>query len=88
MIILISILYKLLDKIDNPSYILYKMYKNSDRGLVKRFVTECARRGFTLAEMGAAVGKTRAWASLIINGRIKRGHWRTRNLMKQFLGEL
>lgn len=64
------------------------MINKSDIGLVERFVSRCAKLGFTLEQMGESVGRTKAWASRLVLGEITRPHWRTRNRIKEFLGEL
>jgi len=63
------------------------MSKTSDIRLVKKFIDTCAARNMRLEDMGLAVDKTKGWASMLVNGKIKRPHWRTRNLMRRFLGE-
>lgn len=78
----------MLDKPDKLFYYPDRMSKTSDKKLVKRFIEECASRGLTLEQMGAAVGKTKSWAGMLVNGQIKRPYWRTRNLIRQFLGEI
>lgn len=84
----ISILYILLDFLYIKTYFIYSMSKIQDKQLIERFTSECARRGFTLEEMGAAIGRTKGWASQLVNGKTKRPGWRTQNEMRRFLGEI
>lgn len=78
----------MLDNLNNKFYIMNTMSKKTDYEMVKRFIEECARLGLSVEEMGARVGRSKGWASMLINGKISRPHWRTRNLISRFLGEL
>lgn len=68
-------------------YYKHRMNNNADRLMVKRFVNKCISLDMNLEQMGAAVGRTRGWASQLINERIKNPRWRTRNRIARFLGE-
>lgn len=64
------------------------MTENTDRELIKRYVNFCAKQGFNLQEMGALVKRTKGWASLIVNEKIKYLKFETKNRIKAVLGEL
>ena len=81
-------LHFLLDNINIKSYYKDRMLKHNDKELIGRFVKTCARQRMTLEDMGRAVGRTKGWASMIINGKVKTLRFCTRNRVLEFLGEL
>ena len=57
----------------------------TDRDLIDRFIALCAERGETQTQMARMVRRSRGWASLLVNGRIKRLHFATRNRIAKVL---
>ena len=64
------------------------MTHQNDIKLIQEYVHKCARSRMTLERMALAVGRTKRWASLIVNGKITRLQFGTRNRIREFLGEL
>lgn len=64
------------------------MNNKRDRELIDRFTAACAKKRMTLEQMGAAVSRSKNWASQIVNGKTKQLRFQTRNLIREFLGEL
>ena len=59
----------------------------SDILLIKKFTGRCARAQMNLEEMGKAVGRTKAWASMIVSGKITHLQFRTRNSIVKYVGK-
>jgi hypothetical protein len=64
------------------------MMYQKDAKLIQKYIHRCARSRMTLERMASAVGRTKGWASLIVNGKITRLQFGTRNRIREFLGEL
>jgi len=62
------------------------MTDNSDQKLIKKFIDWCSAGGFNQTEMAMLVKKTKGWSSLIVQGKIKRLQFDTRNRIKGILG--
>ena len=56
-----------------------------DQKLILRFIARCSREHLTLEMAGKRVGRSKGWASLIVNGKIKRLKFQTKNLILDFL---
>ena len=64
------------------------MDKKKDAEIIQAYILHCAQKRMTLAKMGRAIGRTKGWASAIVNGRTKRLMFSTRNRILEYLGEL
>jgi plasmid maintenance system antidote protein VapI len=64
------------------------MTHQDDTGLIREFILRCSRSHMTLNEMARTVGRSRGWASLLINGKITRLQFGTRSRLQKFLGEI
>lgn len=60
----------------------------NDKKLIQRYIRKCSKSRMTLGEMGQAVGRTKGWASLLVNGQIGQLRFATRNRILEYLGEL
>jgi len=64
------------------------MNKNGDGKLIKKFIDWCIANDFNQAKMAELAKRTPAWASLLVEGKIKSLNFDTRNQLKRILGEL
>ena len=64
------------------------MINQNDKQLIDRYVKMCARSRMTLEDMGRAVGRTKAWASAVVNRKTTRLQFATRNRILEYMGEL
>ena len=64
------------------------MNKEKDFRLIQIYILNCAKKRMTLEKMGQNVGRTKSWASALVNGRITRLQFCTRNRILEYLGEL
>lgn len=64
------------------------MSNKNDTEIIRKYIRACAKARMTLPQMADAVGRTKGWASLIINGKITRLQFGTRNRILEYLGEL
>lgn len=64
------------------------MNKEKDIRLIQTYILNCARKRMTLEKMGQCVGRTKAWASAVVNGRITRLQFGTRNRILEYMGRL
>ena len=64
------------------------MSRNKDIELIQRLISECSRRHMTLEQMAVAVGRSKGWASTIVNGKTRSLKFSTRSLVMKFLGDL
>jgi len=69
-------------------YLIYMMNKEKDFRLIQIYILNCAKKRMTLEKMGQNVGRTKSWASALVNGRITRLQFCTRNRILEYLGEL
>lgn len=58
----------------------------NDQELIQRYIRWCANNDFNQTKMGELVGRTKQWASWIVNGHTKRLKFTTRNRIKSILG--
>lgn len=63
------------------------MNKNDDGELIKKFIEWCISKDFNQNKIALIVGKTKGWASLLINGKIHRLQFDTKNQIKKLIGE-
>ena len=77
---------KKLDIFNIKHYIIYTMNNLTDVSLIEAYLKFCADRGLNLEQTGLMVKKTKSWASLLANGKIKKLRFTTRNSIKQILG--
>ena len=78
---------KRLDKVNLYDYILIIMNKNGDKELIEKFIDWCISNNFNQVKMAKIVGRTPAWASLLVQGKIKSLNFDTRNLIIKLIGE-
>jgi len=64
------------------------MVNQSDKPLIEKFILICSMKRMTLKEMSNAVGRSKNWASLLVNGKTLRLRFSTRNRILEYLGEL
>lgn len=64
------------------------MTNRNDIKLIQKYIHKCALSRMTLKEMASKVDRTKGWASLLVNGRITRLQYATRNRIREYLGEL
>jgi hypothetical protein len=64
------------------------MNKNDDGRLIKKFIDWCIDNNFNQVKMAELAKRTPAWASLLVEGKIKSLNFDTRNQLKRILGEL
>ena len=76
----------MLDLFNKRRMIRNRMTTTTDKELIARFIKKCVLADMTLAEIGAAVGRTKAWASHITRGETVALRFQTRNRMLRFLG--
>jgi hypothetical protein len=83
--------YKRLDFFNLLTYIILMLIETTDnqpdKMLIQRFIAWAAERGLTQRQMAAAARRTPAWASFLVQGKIHRLQFSTRNILKQVLGE-
>ena len=82
---------KILDKSPFLLYIIIGMrtkFNNpADAGTIDRFIEYCKARRFDLKKMALIAGRTPAWASQIVNGKIRSLNFSTRTVLLEILGE-
>lgn len=59
---------------------------NNDQELIDRFVAWSEQNGLSHSATARIVGRTRAWASFLIHGKIHRLRSNTRSRIKEILG--
>jgi len=64
------------------------MTANKDIEIIRIFIRRCAKEHKTLKEMGEAVGRTKQWASRLVQGKIKSLRFTTRSMILEYLGKL
>lgn len=79
---------KRLDIVNFNAIILITMNKNDDGRLIKKFINWCIDNNFNQVKMAELAKRTPAWASLLVEGKIKSLNFDTRNQLKRILGEL
>ena len=79
---------KRLDIVNYCAIILITMNKNDDGRLIKKFIDWCIDNNFNQVKMAELAKRTPAWASLLVEGKIKSLNFDTRNQLKRILGEL
>jgi len=75
-----------LDFLNIYVYIVYIMNNSSDIRLINIFVNWCIANDMNQSEIAKKVGRTRGWASLLVNGKISHLQFTTRNRIKHVLG--
>lgn len=58
----------------------------TDKQLIQKFIRWCTDNDFNQSRMGEIVGRTRAWASLLVKEEITSLSFDTRNRIKRILG--
>lgn len=79
---------KRLDIFNLYDKIFIAMNKNDDKRLIKKFIDWCIDNNFNQVKMAELANRTPAWASLLVEGKIKSLNFDTRNQLKRILGEL
>ena len=64
------------------------MENEPDAELIGRFILVCSKKHMTLERMARTARRSRSWASRLVNGKIARLHFSTRNRILEYLGEL
>jgi predicted XRE-type DNA-binding protein len=59
---------------------------SSDILLIQKFILWCKDRGFNQTRIALIAGRTRGWASLLVNGKIKTLNFDTRTTIEKILG--
>ena len=69
-------------------YLIYVMGNKNDLKLIRAYILRCSKKRMTLKQMGKAVGRSKAWASKLVNGKTRNLQFGTRNRILEYLGEL
>jgi hypothetical protein len=64
------------------------MINKNDTKIIQAYVLHCSKKRMTLEKMGQAVGRSKGWASAIVNGKIGQLQFGTRNRILEYMGEL
>jgi len=67
-------------------YIVYSEIKMTDKMLIKWFIDYAIESGWNQSKMAKVVGRTRSWASDLVNGNIRSLNFDTRHRIKSILG--
>ena len=78
--------HKTLDKLAISTYINNSMSNIKDDLIIKWFIDFAISRDWNQSRMAKAVGRTRGWASLLVQGKITTLNFDTRNRIKSILG--
>jgi len=62
------------------------MSNNPDHDLIKKYIDWCEANNFTQTKMGELAGRTKQWASWLVNGHISKLQFKTRGRIKSILG--
>lgn len=65
-----------------------KPIQSEDAALIGRYVEHAARKGWNVEMTGKKAGRSKGWASRLINGGIGSLKFTTRNRIRIILGEL
>ena len=76
----------MLDILNDLTYIYISMNNKSDNLLIKWFIDYCIDQNLNQSRMAELVDMSRGWASMLVNGQIKRLRFDTRNRIKGILG--
>jgi len=89
MLFIIKIMLDILNKL---IYIIVMTHRSKaelgDRDIINRFIEKCSREHLTMEGAAKKVYRSKGWASLLINGKIKKLRFQTRNLILDFLGDI
>jgi len=62
------------------------MININDKLLIKWYIDYCVENNFSQTQMGKRINRTKGWASLLVNGKIQKLQFDTRNRIKAILG--
>lgn len=60
---------------------------SQDQEIIRRFIEKVSRNHLTVEQAASKVGRSKGWASLLINGKIRSLKFQTRNLIIDYLGD-
>ncbi len=63
------------------------MNNKTDEKIIGKFITWCIENDLNQSRMAEVAKMSRAWASLLVNGKIKSLSFDTRNRIKKIIGD-